>query len=520
MMGNIFAKHKKDISTAMTYYDQALVVNPDDYITINNIGFNLMQEGKLEEAKKYFWEAIKINKSYPNSHFALGIIAKEEGDEASAFYSIIKSLKLNKKRDALYENSVSAAFDIAKNIISSDKGKKVFRQYRYKLEFDGDKQIEIYKDEEIQTAAKIEFAESYGRDNHIIRYNPNFPASEHLIMHELVHLDLVIQVRKNKENQLFTSNQEHKIQFLKTLNATVNKLKKMDVPQNSIESYTSALFDGMNSQIYNAPIDLFIEEFLYNEFPDIRAYQFLSLYKIVQDGIKAVTDKEVLEISPKEIISKSKIYNLLNALQYKELYGIDFIKEFKATKNELDTANRFYEEFLEYRDDKLPAEEYELIRHWAEDLNLNNYFDLVDELDFRIKQANDSEDKIDRLIKDPDTFIKEEEMDKFQKSEDDIGTNMAVVMFMVDALQFFNDMSQADIKQIAFDIAMQGTEGYNPKKDGYTINSIKDKSFSGYHILAYYYVSWALAIPEMLSQLQLPYDKEYEMALTMFKSSK
>jgi len=49
----------------------------------------------------------------------------------------------------------------------------------------------------------------------------------------------------------------------------------------------------------------------------------------------------------------------------------------------------------------------------------------------------------------------------------------------------------------------------------YTVNSIKGKVFSGYHILAYYYVSWSLFAPEMVSQLGLPYEKEYEMALKM-----
>ncbi|OFY47868.1 MAG: hypothetical protein A2W85_12670 [Bacteroidetes bacterium GWF2_41_31] len=77
-----------------------------------------------------------------------------------------------------------------------------------------------------------------------------------------------------------------------------------------------------------------------------------------------------------------------------------------------------------------------------------------------------------------------------------------------------------EIKKIAFEIAMQGTQGYRPDKDDYRISSISDKTFSGYHILAYYYVSWALAIPEMLSQLQLPYDDEYKLALTMHKPSK
>ena len=57
-------------------------------------------------------------------------------------------------------------------------------------------------------------------------------------------------------------------------------------------------------------------------------------------------------------------------------------------------------------------------------------------------------------------------------------------------------------------------------KDDYRINSIKGKTFSGYHILAYFYVSWSLAIPELVSQLNLPYETEYKMALAMHKPNK
>ncbi|MBK9982089.1 MAG: tetratricopeptide repeat protein [Saprospiraceae bacterium] len=114
MMGNIFAKYKDDVPTAMKYYDQALVVNPNDNITINNIGANLMQQGKLEEAKKYFWEALRINNDYPNTHFALGMIAEMENDLHSAFYSTVQAIKLNGKKDVLYENSVRLAFAISK----------------------------------------------------------------------------------------------------------------------------------------------------------------------------------------------------------------------------------------------------------------------------------------------------------------------------------------------------------------------------------------------------------------------
>lgn len=524
MMGNIFAKFKDDVPTAMKYYDQALIANPKDNITINNIGANLMQQGKLEEAKKYFYEALKINDKYANTHFALGMIAEMEADFQSAFYSTIQAIKLNKSKDVLYQNSVRQAFEISKKIIATDTGKKIFREYRHKLEFEGDRKIDIIQDEEIPTAAKFEFAENYDRETHIVKYKPSYPAVEHLIMHELVHLDFVIEARKGELNQLFISTQNHKTEFIKGLEPTIKKFNKMGISEKSITDYCSNLFEGMNRQIFNTPIDLFIENFLYNEFAELRPFQFISLYNMLQEGLKAVTDKKIVELSPKDIISKSKVYNIVNAIQFKELFGFDFIKDFNATPIEMKLATDFYDEYLQYKEDKEPAEEYELVLHWAEDLKLDKNFELVNEHEYRTKRT-DIDNLLSSIEKDPYDLeskdpYKQREMDKFQKSQEQIGINMAVAMFMVDALQFFDAMPQEEIKKIAIEIAMQGTQGYRPDKDNYRINSIKDKTFSGYHILAYYYVSWSLAIPEMVSQLNLPYEAEYKMALTIHKPNK
>lgn len=522
MMGNIFAKFKDDVPTAMKYYDQAQIANPKDNITINNIGANLMQQGKLEEAKKYFYEALKINDQYANTHFALGMIAEMEADFQSAFYSTIQAIKLNKSKDVLYQNSVRQAFEISKKIIATDTGKKIFREYRHKLEFDGDRKIDIIQDEEIPTAAKFEFAENYDRETHIVKYKPSYPAVEHLIMHELVHLDFVIEARKGELNQLFISTQNHKTEFIKGLEPTIKKFSKMGISEKSIADYCSNLFEGMNRQIFNTPIDLFIENFLYNEFAELRPFQFISLYNMLQEGLKAVTDKKIVELSPKDIISKSKVYNLVNAIQFKELFGFDFIKDFNATPIELKLATDFYDEYLQYKDDKEPAEEYELVLHWAEDLKVDKNFELVNEHEYRTKRT-DIDNLLSSIEKDPYDLeskdpYKQREMDKFQKSQEQIGINMAVAMFMVDALQFFEGKPKEEIKKIAFEIATQGTQGYRPDKDDYRINSIKGKTFSGYNILAYYYVSWSLAIPEMVSQLNLPYEAEYKMALTMHKT--
>ncbi len=519
MMGNIFAKFKDDIPTAMKYFDQALIANPNDNITINNIGANLMQQGKLEEAKKYFWEAIKINDTYPNTHFALGMISEIEADLHSAFYSTIQAIKYNKNKDVLYKNSVRQAFEIAQKVIATDTGQKIYREYRSKLEFEGDRKIDILKDEDIPTAAKFEFAENYDRDIHIVRFKPNYPAHEHLIMHELVHLDFVIAARKDNLNQIFISNQEHKSLFIKELEPTIKKFSKMGISEKAIADYCSSLFAGVNRQVYNAPIDLFIENFLYHEFSDLRPYQFISLYTLVQEALKTVTDKKIIEMSPKDIISKSKVYNIVSAMQFKELYGFDFIQDFNATNSELKQAKEFYDEYLQYKDDKVPAEEYELVIHWAEDLALDKYFELVDENHFRNKRT-DIDHLLTSIENDPYDLEskdkeKEKEMERFTKAHENSDTNMSVVMYMVDALQFFKDIPIDQIKGIAMEIATQGTLGFSPEKQNYRVSQIPGKLFSGYQILAYYYVSWTIAMPDAVGMLGLNFGREYEIAKNM-----
>lgn len=520
MMGNIFAKFKDDIDTAMKYYDQALIAKPDDNITINNIGANLLQQKKFDEAKKYFNKAIILDDKYPNTHYAVAMIAIEEENLSAAFDSLIQTAKLSKKNDVLYTKGIEEAYNVANQVFKGNDGEKSFKEFRSFLESKSGYEIDIIKDENIATAAKIEFAENYDREKHIVKYKKAVLGYEHLIMHELMHLDFVLDAQEEENNLLFVTTQQEKNTFLKSIDTSIKKLKQKGISEQAINSYSDGLFSGINSLIFNCPIDLFIEKSLYTNYQKLRPYQFVSLLNLVQEGLKAVTDKQVVEFMPSEIVSKTKIYNLVGAMQLKELYAIDFIDEYKASKNELDTANKFYKEYLEYSEDKGPGEEYELIQNWADDLKLTEYFELIGENQYR-KRSN-VDDFIDDLNKNPfgseeKDPIKDKKMETFLEKQKELGLNMAVVMFMVGALEFFAGKPKEEIKKIAFEIAMQGAQGYDPNVKNYKLSSVPNKSFSGYQILAYYYVSWSIAMPEMVAQLQLPFNEEYKLALTMFK---
>jgi tetratricopeptide (TPR) repeat protein len=164
MMGNIFAKYKNDIDTAKKYYDQALIVNPEDNISINNIGLYLLQQGSHEESKGYFQKALEIDPNYPNSLHALAILSDMEYDYKSAFNYNLRATINNKPGNTLYQNSLSNIFKLAEKIIQEGKGKSVIDQYRVKLEHEGGREIEIISSNNIPYAAKIEFAENYKRE--------------------------------------------------------------------------------------------------------------------------------------------------------------------------------------------------------------------------------------------------------------------------------------------------------------------------------------------------------------------
>jgi tetratricopeptide (TPR) repeat protein len=526
MMGNIFAKHKNDIDTAMKYYDQALKINPEDHIATNNIGANLLMLDKTKESIEYLEKAYELNKDYPNTSYGLHLAYESLGYPLVAFDYAIKCMKASKNSsEGMYRAAYESATKLATELTQDGKGENVFEQFKTYLEKRTGIKIRVEQDTSISTAAKIELAENYDREYHLIKYFPGFPGVEHLKMHELVHLEFATEAREEHVNMLFISGKEMKQKFIVDNEKELKRLSREGYSDQVISNFLVALYEGINRQIFNAPVDLFIEDYLFENFPELQPYQFLSLQRLVREGLAAVTDKKAIKLTPQHVLSASKVLNVIGAIQFKDLYGIDILKQYNALPFEMKEAERMWAEYLEYRKDRKPGEEYEVVKHWGEDLRMEKYFELVDEEDFRGRPKT-IEEVMESMKNDPygldvDKNFKEKETKDFLESQESIGTNLAVMWFMVDALQFFEKMPKDKIKAIAFEIAMIGTQGINPAPGHtYKVNAIPGKDFSGYHLLGYYYVSWSLAIPDMVDQLNLPYKQEYSLALTTFEAKK
>ena len=107
MMGNIIAKFKNDIDTAMKYFNQVIELSPEDHIAINNLGANLLQQGKISEAKQYFLKARDINPDYPNTHYAIALVEEMEENLNESFQEGLIALKKSTAKDDIYKQSYS-----------------------------------------------------------------------------------------------------------------------------------------------------------------------------------------------------------------------------------------------------------------------------------------------------------------------------------------------------------------------------------------------------------------------------
>jgi len=272
----------------------------------------------------------------------------------------------------------------------------------------------------------------------------------------------------------------------------------------------------MNSQIYNVPVDLFIEDLLYKNYPLLRPFQFISLLELLNEYIAVSKNRVIAENTPIFIRTATIILSLVNAHQFKDLYGFDLSNQFEVTSQQLKISKELYSEYQKYQKNGRALDAHELIQQWAKRLNIENYFSLMEENAFRVSKSNGSSGE-------PDHFINPE-LQSLNKAQIDFATEpagqSAVTMYMLAALQYFNGMPPAKIKEIGFEIGLLGQKGIDHAnmEQRYYLKSIPDKEFTGLQILSYMYVAFHFIDPTL--DMGLNFKKEFETAKGLFESGK
>ncbi|MBI4826926.1 MAG: hypothetical protein HY807_10995 [Nitrospirae bacterium] len=352
-------------------------------------------------------------------------------------------------------------------------------------------------------------------------------------MHELVHLDFAVQYRKKNANYVFVSTKEQKELFIRDNEAVIQRLNSEGMDESSIAGFINTIFSGINSQIYNNPVDLFIEDFLYKTYPELRPFQFLSLYTLFQDYIKSATSKKIIEFAPAIVRNANIILSLVHSFQFKDLYGYETSNLFKASQQQMKIAKGFYDEYRKYQKNDMALESHELIQKWAKELKIEKYFSLIEESEYQGNPLNPPLPKREVITDEESSPLIKPTVGAFSDIQDNPSESpltkggiergvgqMAVTMYCLSALEYFADKDLEEIKKVGFEIAMLGRQGIDPAKTEkkYNLESIPGKEFTGLQLLAYMYSAFQVIDPFLDTGMN--YKKEYEMAKGMLGKDK
>lgn len=538
LMGNLYSKYKDNYEIGRTYYDSVLKYSPDNFIAINNVAALMMENEDYESAIPLFEKSLEGDKKYANAYYGLAVCYYNQRENQKAFDTALKGCLLADIRsenpqvmDELHKIMLASAHAV----VESTNYMNVVLGIKDEIEMKYNQKIEIEEDDTLDLSAKLEYGPTHHRDYHLIKYNPKKPFMEHLAIHEMMHLQMNLEADKVNNNKVIISNNDNVIAFRTKYAAWIKKLVNR-FEHSKAMNLVEQIHRGYMLQVMNCPLDLFVEKRMYDKYPIVRAIQLLSLMEQETYNIKAIKGSENSKFVPLDIVQNSKVMNIVTSMHFEHLFGLRFYQEYKPTRAQFDQAKDFYDEFLAY-DDYKPGEEYDLVEYFMDSLHAERFMSILPLSDY----FDDSFDRMEKTKTMRDAALGEdapvggnsfdgltEEQKKNQddfyaqnKDGEDPMKTMMMSMYMLGALEYFDGMDKMEIKKIAFEIAMIGTTGISPdKKSGYKVPSIPEKDFGGYQLLAYYYVSWALAIPEMLASLGLPFDTAWATAQEMWKKKK
>ena len=525
LMGNLLTREKKDAEHAKQYYGKVLEYYPENAIALNNIGGTYMECEDYEGAITYFEKVIAIDDSYANTYYGLGLCLYKLSRFEEAFEICHKGVLKTSDRPenpAVREELVKLFVTVAKEYSDKTNYINVWKGIKDELEAVDHVNIRIVEDKSLSVHAKMEYAPLHAAKEHVIRYNPEKDFVEHLFIHEMMHLKMNQQATKANRAKAIISSEVTRTAFKMRYQKFMQK-KHSHIPTTELNKIIYGLADGLGLQLMNCPLDLLVEHKIYTEYKIARPIQMLSLFHMEQDNINAVKQAASNGFFPKEIVYANKVMNLVTSLHFKDIYGINLIGQYRPTKQELDHANDLYEEFKAYLNTFKAGDEYEMLEYFVESFNMEDLVEIVDEkhvtagMKADLSMKNDLKDLADDALSEEDVDVANAQFALNHQDGADPTETMMMSMYMLGAMEYFDTIEQRDVHRIALEIAMVGVTGIDPKKK-YSIKSIPDKEFGGYQFLAYYYVSWARAIPEKLDHLGLPFSKAYESALSMYNA--
>lgn len=501
LLGNIYLDKKQDDTTGEMFYQRAIRANPHDPHILSNMAGMLARREDYEQAQHYFRRAIEADSAYPHAHYGLALSHFRQGETQTALAALDALFAQPESMDIRTEPVYDQARRLYGQINSTlaeenlDSSKEYINQWREELERTGGIEIEIVQDNRVENQAVAQIAwHNRSRHSHIIRYRDAHPLlTPHLLAHELQHIVLEQNARALHRNRFYRTTDETWDNASKAIGRDINDLKRKGLLGDQLDGFIERILTGMVNQIFNAPLDMMIEHFLYEQHPDLRPHQYLSLEAIQKENRQVLTQPDLKRLTPRLIYNGSVAVNAATALFTDQLLGsTDYAADY-ANLPQMRTGRQLFGLWQECIEDYQPGDEYDLVDEFATLLKMSNFYEWQIDEELPIEEGGGSTN--------PDLLKSKE---------------MASVMYCLSALQRFEKMDRDGILKVVSEIAIIGQSGldYASSEQKYRLTSIPDESFSGLQLMCMMYVGFKDIQPTMDVGMDL--SEPYQMALQLY----
>jgi len=514
VLGNILAK-ENDWGGAERFLKQALEVKPEDGWAMNSLGAICTERQKYQDAIAWFEKSIHSNPKFANAYYGRAHALVGMGKPEAALASIEELFQKGERQDARSESVFRAARDTywqtAKVIAKINKGKadKALEAYEEHVEdLSGFPVKEERHDLEAMIAGQTQMAWKKNRDYHLIAIRPVYPEPlwQHIKAHELTHIALEAEARTLGRNKWFATTAATRERAIRTMAVDIKKLERKGLNNKRTAELMVELLNGACGLIFNAPLDMMIEQRIRERLPDLRYNQLCSLMQLANEAGHVSTNKDMRELVPDRILRVNDALNAAMALWLSDFTGGigDFVQNYRKF-DAFPIAQKIYQHFQERSKEGLePGDEYMLVDEFAEMLGVRDWYQWIDDPGDAPQPPREQADATDAH---PQGTTNPELL----RSKD-----MASTMYLLAALERFEKLPSAKVKQIALEIAVLGMSGldYASSEKKYRLNALPGEEFSGLEVMCLMHAGLRQVEPDMATGMDL--DEPFSTAKNLF----
>lgn len=205
---------------------------------------------------------------------------------------------------------------------------------------------------------------------HLIFYkNMNSGNIDHLIAHECGHIYRMMSVPR-EYRKIPASNMENRQIAMNKIEKEIFGLSR-DIPVEKMSSLFEIWFNGIIKELTNFPVDMRIEKWIYDDYPELRKAQKVTIDQQIRENVHGLS-KDIKNITPTLVYDAANIMNYAFASYMESLIGKKYTTPYKRTKYP-EVGAKLVKFVTDIKDEGY-RQDIEIINKWTSLLGLTDWF--------------------------------------------------------------------------------------------------------------------------------------------------